>query len=252
MVKIIGHRGARNLWAENSLSGFRQTCALGVDGVEFDVHQSRDGELFVIHDPTLDRTTLGTGPVSERSGAELRGIALREAPDERIPTLDAVLDIVGPSGLELHIEIKTDALGRPQPGLEGKLVDLIRRRGLEGRSILTCFAPEVLETVRRIWPHGRILASFDRRSAEMLGGIERGLDRFLAISGCMIAVEKSLLQIAMPLCLERIGAERLSAWVPNEPAEIGYWLAQPIRAITTDRPDLALAARNKAAAAAAS
>ena len=53
-VAIIGHRGARNLWPENSLDGFERTRALGIEGVEFDVHIARDGELVVIHDPTLD------------------------------------------------------------------------------------------------------------------------------------------------------------------------------------------------------
>ena len=147
-----------------------------------------------------------------------------------------------------YIEIKTDALGRPQPGIERKLVDIVKKRGLEERSILTCFAPEVLETVRDLWPRGRILASFDRRSAEMLGGVEPGLDRFLTIPGCLIAVEKSLLSLTLLLCLERVGSERLAAWVPNEPDDIAYWMAQPIRAITTDRPDIAIARRREVAA----
>jgi ABC-type molybdate transport system permease subunit len=64
-VAIIGHRGARNLWPENSLDGFRRTRALGIEGVEFDVHIARDGELVVIHDPTLERTTEGTGRVAD-------------------------------------------------------------------------------------------------------------------------------------------------------------------------------------------
>ena len=61
MVLIIGHRGARNLWPENSLEGFERTRDLGVDAVEFDVHLARDGELVVIHDPSLERTTKGRG-----------------------------------------------------------------------------------------------------------------------------------------------------------------------------------------------
>ncbi|MCC7274989.1 MAG: glycerophosphodiester phosphodiesterase, partial [Alphaproteobacteria bacterium] len=55
MVMIVGHRGARNLWPENSLAGFRRTAALGVEAVEFDVHGTRDGGIVVIHDPALER-----------------------------------------------------------------------------------------------------------------------------------------------------------------------------------------------------
>ena len=68
---IVGHRGARNLWAENGLTGFRNLIGLGVEAVEFDIHQAKDGGVVVIHDPTLERTTDARGPVSSLSAAEL-------------------------------------------------------------------------------------------------------------------------------------------------------------------------------------
>ncbi len=103
--------------------------------------------------------------------------------------------------------------------------------------------PHILETVRAIWPDARLVASVDRRSAEMLGGLGPALDRFLAFGDCCVAVEKALLTPSLAFCLERAGGERLGVWVPNTPDEIGHWMAQPIRQVTTDRPDLALAAR---------
>ncbi len=243
MVMIIGHRGARDLWPENSLSGFRRTLTLGVDAVEFDVHQTRDGGIVVIHDPTFERTTLASGPVGDRSLAEAVAVELRDAGGERVPTLDQVLDVYQESGRELHIEIKTDARGNAYAGLEQKLIDVVRRRRMEAQAVLTCFAPDVLGRVHAIAPDIRLLASFDRRSAELMGGIEGTLDRFLAIPGLLLAIEKSLLSLALPLCLERVAGERLAAWVPNTPEDLAYWLSQPIRAITTDRPDLALKIR---------
>jgi glycerophosphoryl diester phosphodiesterase len=243
MVLIVGHRGARNLWPENSLNGFRRTRDLGVDGVEFDVHLSRDGEMVVIHDPSLERTTEGHGAVANRTLAELAATPLRDAGGAGIPSLDAVLDIFAGSAIEMHIEIKTDLLGRAYPGLERRLIDIIARRGLEQQAILTCFVPEILETVRRLAPHQRVLASLDRRSAEIMGGLAPALDRFAAIEGCLLAIEKSLLIDSLDFCIERLGSDRLGAWVPNEPEDIAAWLSQPIRQITTDRPDLALAHR---------
>jgi len=118
MVFIAGHRGARDLWPENSLLGFRNLRGLGVDAVEFDIHQSVDGGLVVIHDPLLDRTTHDTGPVGVRTLKQLTTTQLREAGEERIPTLDTVLDLFSDSELELHIEIKTDAFGNPYPGID--------------------------------------------------------------------------------------------------------------------------------------
>ncbi|QFU16990.1 glycerophosphodiester phosphodiesterase family protein [Microvirga thermotolerans] len=250
MVMIVGHRGARNLWPENSLEGFRKLAAMGVEGVEFDVHMTRDGKLVVIHDPTLERTTHGSGPVGRKTLAELQSIGLRDS-SERIPSLDEVLDVLGPSGLELHIEIKTDAVGNPYEGLEALALEAVRRRGLEERSFLTCFAPEVLERVRQLDPKIRVLASLDRRSAEMMGGLDRAIARFAAIPGCTIAVEKALLVHSMESFLSAVGTGRLGAWVPNEEADLEYWLAQPVRQITTDRPDLALAVRRRLAEAAA-
>ena len=70
----------------------------------------------------------------------------------------------------------------------------------------------------------------------------RRLDRFAAIGNCMIAVEKGLLADSSA-CLRRVGGEFLGAWVPNDADDIAQWLARPIRQITTDRPDVALAPR---------
>jgi glycerophosphoryl diester phosphodiesterase len=241
---IIGHRGARNLWPENSLLGFRRLLDLPVDGVEFDVHPTGDGGLVVIHDPTFDRTAEAEGAVSARTLAEATAIRLRGAGDECVPTLDAVLDVFADTDLELHIEIKTDALGNAYPGLERRLVDEVRRRGLAQRAILTCFVPEVLERVHEAGPDIRVLASLDRRSCEMMGGLDCALARLQRIPGIRVAVEKSLLAPALSVCRAALGEERVAAWVPNDPPELAYWLRQPIRALTTDRPDLAVEARS--------
>ena len=241
--RIIGHRGARNLWPENSIAGFHKVLGLGVDGVELDVHPSADGKLVVVHDPTLERTTEGTGPVAWRTAAELGATRLKGADDEGVPTLDAVLDVLAAQGLELHIEIKKDAAHRPYPGLERRVAEAVAARGLDD-AVLTSFDLEVLAELRRVRPKGRLLASVDRRSATAAGGPEAQLDRFGEIGVDLVAVEKSFLAEHEALYQRRLGAERLGAWVVNEPADIARWIGAPVRYITTDRPDLVLAARN--------
>ena len=242
-VAVIGHRGARNLWPENSLDGFERTRALGIEGVEFDVHPTRDGQLVVIHDPTLDRTTEGQGPVADRTAAELAATTLRDGGGTGVPTLDQVLDVFAGSSIELHIEIKADIDGRLYPGLEQRLVDVIGRRKLQDRAILTCFVPKALEIVRAIAPTQRVLASLNQRSADAMGGLDKALDRFVALEGCLVAVEKSLLAEKLDYCLDRLGPERLGVWVPNEVADLALWLTKPIRQLTTDRPDISLGLR---------
>lgn len=235
--RIIGHRGARDLWPENGLTGFRNVLGLGVAGVEFDVHPTTDGDLAVIHDPTLDRTTDGTGPVAARSMAELRALRLKGG-EEGIPSLDEVLDVLAPSGTELHIELKVNHEDVPYPGLEARVAEHLRRRGLADRTVLTSFWPEVLHRLRAAFPEGRLLASVNGSSARKLGGLDTVLDAIDAARVDFVAVHHALLSHEMDRLLRRVGTPRLGAWVINEPAAIAHWMAAPVTLITTDRPDL--------------
>ena len=242
-VMIIGHRGARSLWPENSLQGFVRTRDLGVDGVEFDVHMAQDGELVVIHDPTLDRTTHGTGPVAAFSSAELAAMRLRDGDGEGVPTLDSVLDVFAGTGMELQIEIKTNALGRRYGGLEQRLLETIGRHQVQDRTVITSFVTKSLGIVRQASPRQQLLASISRRSADLAGGLDPALDRIDALGSCIVAVEMNLLAECFDYFQTRIGLERIGVWTPNDPEEIAAWLARPIRELTTDRPDLALRLR---------
>ena len=242
MIRILGHRGGRNLWPENSLQGFREAIALGVDIVEFDVNLSSDGEMMVIHDPTLERTTHGSGLVCEHSAEALRSTMLRDS-DEGVSTLDAALDVFEPVATEVFIEIKTDARGRHYPGLERRILDNLARRGMTRRAAIVCFVPEVLETARDIEPAIQVLAPVFRPTSQMYGGLEKMLDRPDLIPGCLVSVERSLLAVARDYCLERLGPARLCVGVNNEPDELAFWMTQAVRQVGSDRPDLALAAR---------
>ncbi|MFL5035591.1 MAG: glycerophosphodiester phosphodiesterase, partial [Microvirga sp.] len=164
-----------------------------------------------------------------------------------IPTLEQVLDVFEPTGLALELEIKTDARGLPYPGLIEKTAALVERRGMTDRCRLTCFVPEVIEEMRSQAPRFRRLASLDRRSAEMLGGLERAIRRFMDLD-CAIAVERTLLAPDIGRCHSQIGTDRLGVWVPNTPGDLDFWLRQPVGQITSDRPDLALAIRGQLSA----
>ncbi len=240
MVSIIGHRGGRNLWPENSIEGFRKLLELPIDGVEFDVHLTKAGEMLVIHDPTLDRTTERTGAVAELGVGENRAIRLKDN-GGTIPTLEEVLDVFADSAIELHVELKADHERKPYPGLEARAAALLDDRGMAARSILTSFLPEVLATIREVSPHIRTLSSFDKKSAERYG-LTDGLRRMLDLSD-VIAIERHVLDQNWDTITDLVPGDRLGAWVPNDEADIAYWLGKPIRQITTDRPDLAVALR---------
>ncbi|WP_286201686.1 glycerophosphodiester phosphodiesterase family protein [Ochrobactrum sp. SFR4] len=172
MTRIIGHRGARNLWPENSLSGFRKTADLNIAGVEFDLHLTNAGEVIVLHDPTLERTTNGIGDVAELSKTARVNTFLRESMEEHIPLFEEVLEIFKPTGMELHVELKNRANGDLYDGLTDAVVQIIRAQGMEDQCILTGFTRQVLEQVKDIAPEMRRLASLNAFSATILGGLQ--------------------------------------------------------------------------------
>lgn len=102
-LRVIGHRGAAGLRPENTLASFAHAVALGVDGIELDVHLTADGHLAVIHDERVDRTTDGTGKVADFTLDALR--QLDAGGGERIPTLAEVLTAV-PLAVAVNVELK--------------------------------------------------------------------------------------------------------------------------------------------------
>lgn len=116
MLKI-GHRGARGYAAENTLASFQKAIDLQVDGIELDVHLSSDGELMVIHDETIDRTTNGKGKVNKFTRAELQHFNIEG--ENKIPTLTEVFNLVDRRCF-INIELKTFETA-------AKVVDLIEK-----------------------------------------------------------------------------------------------------------------------------
>lgn len=242
MCKIIGHRGSRHLWPENTLEGFRALLTAGVEGVEFDVHLTADDTVVVIHDATIERTTDGSGPVRAQTLHELQSVLVRGSA-EGIPTLEQVLDIFQASGLELHIELKTDTGGQPYPGLETRVLGSVRQYGLQQHSVLTSFDHQVLENVRSMDRSARVLRSLDRRTVKLAGGIEQAVKQLETIPDLYIAVEQSLLKEKWVQFSAICGERRLGVWVVNDHADLTYWFRQGVRQVTTDRVDHALQAR---------
>jgi glycerophosphoryl diester phosphodiesterase len=158
-MQLISHRGARFEAPENTVNGFAYAVALGVDAVEFDIRLSREGELVVIHDKTVDRTTTVTGDVSSFTVAELAALDARCGFDAvdlpcGVPTFDQVLDVLEPSTLAMMIEIKPDTPEREETIIAG-VVDRLRARNLTDRATITSFDPIAVEIVARLAPKQR-------------------------------------------------------------------------------------------------
>ncbi len=167
----VVHRGGAALWPENSLTAFRNALALGARILELDVHLTADGEVAVIHDPTLERTSDGRGSIARCTAADLRRARLRDAggalTDDCVPILDEVLALAMPTGVTLLVEVKTPGpavryerrVGRvvaaPGPryeGLEKRVLGLLDAAGLAQRSFIMAFNPAVLTEIRALAP----------------------------------------------------------------------------------------------------
>lgn len=154
MSMIYAHRGASGYAPENTLEAFRLAMEMGADGFELDVHLSKDGELIVIHDETVDRTTNGTGFVKDLTLAELKGLdacnGMREYQGAKIPTLGEVYDLIKDTGHIINVEIKTDSIFYPD--LARKCLELEREKGMEGRIIYSSFNHYTILELKAVAP----------------------------------------------------------------------------------------------------
>jgi glycerophosphoryl diester phosphodiesterase len=140
MPWIIAHRGASAYEPENTLRAFHRAIDLGADMIELDVHLSGDGEVVVIHDEELSRTTDGSGRVSDYTLDELRRFDAGKG--EPIPTLQEVVDLVR-GRCRLYVELK--GAGTPRP-----VAALIRANRFEALTIVGSFQPALIRQLRAL------------------------------------------------------------------------------------------------------
>jgi glycerophosphoryl diester phosphodiesterase len=142
---VIGHRGASAHAPENTLAGFCLAREQGADGI--DVKRCASGDVVVMHDPTLLRTTGATGFVHEWMLADLR--TLDAGQGERVPTLDEVFDAVGP---DLLFNVEVTNYTTPEDGLEPLVIDVVRRHNIAERIVFSSFHPMVLLRLAALAP----------------------------------------------------------------------------------------------------
>ena len=140
MLKI-GHRGASSNFPENTVLSFKKAFEIGANTVEFDVRQTKDKKLVIIHDKKVDRTTNGSGFVSEMTFREIRKLDAGEG--EKIPTLKEALSVVKKFKGRCLVEIK-------EKGSEEKILKEIKKMKMEKDVILTSFYTQALKKVKEL------------------------------------------------------------------------------------------------------
>ena len=244
MVGIASHRGGAYLWPENSLAAFRASAALPIEQAECDVHLSADGEVVVIHDATLERTTDGSGPVVARTAGELAALRQRGAGAEKVPTLAEYLAVLRGGPVAPRVEIKPDAARRPYPGIVGCTLAVLDAAGERGRSWIIGFE---LPTMAEAQAAGGLAGV-----AWLLSGVfwhqigARGAAAAAKAHGIPeIGVSAEHLDAEAVAILRGEGVG-IGVWSANHEASIRRMIGLGVDILATDDPPLAIAIRGGA------
>lgn len=144
-IVVSGHRGMLARYPENTMLSFRKAIEAGVDQLEIDINMTRDCELVIIHDCTVDRTTEKSGRVRSFTLDEIKRMDAGSHKDdafrgERIPTLKELLDVVAPIDISLNVEIKDTTFETVD-----KTVKMLLDYGMEDRFVIACFDANIVQ-----------------------------------------------------------------------------------------------------------
>ncbi len=234
-LRIFGHRGAPEVAPESTLAGFSAALELGADGIELDVRLCRSGEVVVIHDATLGRTTSGRGFVRNKSLSELKQYDAGSYYDvrfagERIPTLVEVLELIDRRAL-INVEIK--GRGYPKDDIERKVLEIIYAHGVQDRTIISSFNPIILRRVARLDPELPTGYLIDRNFST--GRLEHLLARFSGAQA--LHLHSALLR---PALVQRVRDRgfRVVAWSVDTLHGMRRAIELHVDAVITDRPSV--------------
>jgi glycerophosphoryl diester phosphodiesterase len=233
---IIAHRGDSAHRPENTLASFASALEVGADIVELDVQLTADREVVVIHDPTLERTTSGAGPVVERTLAEIRALsagyparfgAAWEA--ERVPTLEEVLALLKGRARVL-VEIKKESVtGNTTDGIEARTVATLRRAGMADAAVLISFDRRALLRCRDLAPEIPRGHLFYKATAEEIvaGAAE--------VRSELVMPHKEMLSDALFEAAAAAGL-KVATWVVDDEADLRALQRFPLFAVGSNRP----------------
>jgi glycerophosphoryl diester phosphodiesterase len=223
MIKVLGHRGARVYEPENTLRSFKKAIELGVDQIELDLHFSRDGQLMVIHDDKLNRTTNGEGFIKDFTLDELK--KLDAGKGKKIPSLQEVIDLVRDTGIFLQIELKELNMGKP-------VLEVIQKNDFEEKVMVISFLHKELISLKELNSKIKTGILIDRESIDPLKRLRQ--TKADAVSMRYTLVNKKLVEQLHQNDIE------LTVWVVNELKNVKRMIKLGVDIIGTDRPDLVI------------
>jgi glycerophosphoryl diester phosphodiesterase len=230
----FAHRGASFDAPANTLAAFERAAAVGADGIELDVHLSRDGEMVVIHDFAVDHTTDGRGLVRDKTLAELKELDAGRwfgsaFAGQRIPTLQEVIDAVG-RRLLLNIELK--ARGQRDDGLAAAVAAAVEQNNLFDRVVVSSFSRLAIRRVRHLNPRIPIGYLYYLDPLLTRRPWPRDLPRPEALHPWFKMIDENYVRWA------RGQGYRIHTWTVDDPATMRRLAEWGVEIIITNRPDV--------------
>ena len=245
-VLIIGHRGAAAVAPENTLVSFERALADGADGIEFDVRLAGDGVPVVIHDPTLRRTALTRGRVSNSTSTELSRMdagswfnlrypskARPEYTGATIPTLADVFTFFGKRDARLYVEMKCGAKDRV--ALAAEVAKLIRAHTFASRVRVESFDLASIAEIKRLDGGLRTAALFDRKLSRPVPSARKMIEQAIRCGAEEIALHHSLATRRTVEEAARHGLETV-IWTADNPVWVERASEIGVGAIITNNP----------------
>ena len=231
---VWAHRGASAYVPENTLPSFAKAVEMKADGIELDVQLTKDGEIVVVHDESLERVSDGTGFVKDHTLAELKAMNFNKTHPEfgpvQLPTLEEVYRLIAPTALTVNVEFKTSIFY--YEGIEEKVLDLTARMGLENRVIYSSFNHYTLTKVRMLRPEAQTGLLY-------MDGII-GVAGYARDTALVNALHPALYHLQDPEYVKTAHRYGLSThvWTVDDPQFIRMCKAMGVEAIITNKPDL--------------
>ena len=240
-MEIWGHRGAFHFAPENTLAAFQTAADMGADGVEFDVQLTKDGEVVVIHDEKIDRTSDGHGYVKDFTLSDIKRFNFNKRGVTPpffmpLPTLEETLALLAPTRLKINIELKTGIVF--YDGLEEKAFNIAARRGILDRVVWSSFNHYSIRRVKQLDPRAE--------TALLCGGGVIVTGEACEKTGAS-ALHPELPQLRCPGLAEDCRARgiKIRVWTVNEPEDIQWSVEKGADGVFTNRIDTAVLCRER-------
>lgn len=236
-MNIFAHRGFSGAYPENTMLAFKKAAEVGSDGIELDVHLSKDGKLVIIHDELLKRTTGREGLVSDYSLKALMaipaGITKDDQYDTPIPSFEEYCAFAAKTNLITNIEIKTNRCWYQD--IEQKAVDMVKAFGLEGRVIFSSFNWLSVARVKQLAPELPCALLYEDQRVRHLPLQARDLGMQFIHPDFQLLDEEAVLE-----CREQgIG---LNVWTINDESRMSRLIEWKVSGVISNFPDLCLKA----------